>query len=128
MAKKNDEVKVEEPSLLEKIGPWAFLAGLVIAVIASFTKNVAWYLGAIGLVVGLLNISDREVQKYLLASMTFLISVNALSVTMTKMAEVVPVIGGYLGFINPLLANISLFIAPGAAVVALKSLYMISKD
>jgi hypothetical protein len=124
MAKKNGE----EKGFLAKIGPWAFVIGLAIAVIASYTKSIAWYLGLIGLLVGLLNITDKEVKVYLLASITFLISVSTLSTTFTKLGETLPLIGKYLIYINPLLANVALFIAPGAGIVALKALYMISKD
>ena len=113
---------------MEKFGPWAFIVGLIIAMIASISNTVVWFLGVLGLIVGLLNISDQEARMYLLASITFLISASALSATLTKLIERIPVIGNYLNFIDPLLANIVLFVAPGAGIVALKALYAISKD
>ena len=111
-----------------KIGPWSFILGLVIAVIAALSESVFWMLGVLGVVVGLLNISDREITLYLLSTLTFLVSANALSVTLTKLVSYLPYIGNWLNFIDPLLANITLFVAPGAGVVALKALYKISKD
>ncbi|MBU0756431.1 MAG: hypothetical protein KKF44_00060 [Nanoarchaeota archaeon] len=118
----------KKKSWTTKVGPFAFALGLVIAVLASFTWTVVWYLGVFGLVVGLLNISDDEVRTYLLASLTFLVSASALSGTLTRVISVVPFLANYAKLIDSLLANVVLFVAPGAAIVALKALYMITKD
>ncbi len=126
MAKQKQE-EIEDESLL-KIGPWSFVLGLIVAVVSALTRQVFWMLGVLGLIVGLLNITEKEVTKYLLASLTFLMSANALSVTLGKLVEIVPFIRNWIGFIDPLLANITIFIAPGAAIVALKALYLVSKD
>ncbi len=126
--KKEEELPLEEDGLMRKIGPWSFVLGLIIAVVSALTGGIFWMLGALGIVVGLLNITEKEVSNYLLASLTFMVSANALSVTLTQLVNLVPVIGEWLNFINPLLANITLFVAPGAAVVALKALYSVSRD
>lgn len=118
----------KEKTLIEKIGPWAFILGLVVAVLSALTGKLFWGLGVLGLLVGLLNIKDKEISMFLLASLTFLLSSNSLSVTLTKVVSFVPVVGEWLKVIDPLLANITLFVAPGAAVVALKALYNLSKD
>ncbi len=125
MAKKQEP---EDDGLLNKIGPWSFILGLVIAFVSALTSSVFWMLGVLGLIVGLLNITDKELTTYLIASLTFLVSANALSVTLTKLVTLVPIIGEWLNFIDPLLANVTLFVAPGAGIVALKALYNISKD
>ncbi|AJF61544.1 hypothetical protein QT06_C0001G0704 [archaeon GW2011_AR15] len=122
MAKKNDK------GMLGSIGPWAFFFGLLIAVAATFAGQVFWMLGVLGLVVGLMNITEKELSLYLLASLTFLLSANALSVTLTRVVGVVPFVSSWITFIDPLLANVTLFVAPGAAVVALKALYVTSKN
>jgi hypothetical protein len=122
-----DTTEDREGGILNKIGPWSFILGLVIAVIAALTGNVFWIMGVLGLVVGLLNVADREIKLYLLASLTFLVSANALSTTLMQMVGIIPVIGEWMNFINPLLANIALFVAPGAGVVALKALYDITR-
>ena len=129
MAKKEMEETPEiEPSLWDKIGPWAFILGLIIAVLSAFMGTVNWLLGVLGLLVGLLNITRKETQAFLLASLTFLVSVNALSVTLTKLVGLVPVINRLLNVVDPMLANITLFVAPGAAIVALRALYGLSRD
>ncbi len=129
MAKKENNLEEEkESSIMKKIGPWSFILGLIIAVISAFTGSVFWMLGLLGLVVGLLNVTDRESSLYLIASMTFLLSANTLSLTLTKLVTLVPIITKWLNFIDPLLANITLFVAPGAAIVALKALYSLARD
>jgi hypothetical protein len=128
MAKKEEVVEKKESSILKKIGPWSFILGLIIAVVAAFTGTIFWALGILGLVVGLLNITDKESTLYLIASMTFLLSANTLSLTLTKMIQLIPFVADWMKFIDPLLANITLFVAPGAAVVALKALYNLSRD
>ncbi|MFH2020872.1 MAG: hypothetical protein ABIJ34_05630 [archaeon] len=121
--------KVEkEEGFLSMIGPWAFVIGLVIAVIAAYTKQVFWMLSVLGLIVGLMNISERELSTYLLASLTFLLSANTLSITLTRLIEYVPFIKMIMIYVDPLMANITLFVAPGAAIVALRALYGVSKD
>jgi hypothetical protein len=123
-----EEVEERDDGFMVKLGPWAFIIGLLIATVAAFTGQVFWMLGILGLIVGLMNITDRELSLYLIASLTFLLSANTLSVTLTRLIDFVPFIKAAMGFIDPLLANITLFVAPGAAVVALKALYAISKD
>ncbi|MBD3204231.1 hypothetical protein GF327_08095 [Candidatus Woesearchaeota archaeon] len=111
--------------IMRKIGPWAFIFGLIIAVVTAVivepNTGLLWILGFLGLLVGLLNISDREVRTYLIASIAFLVSASSLS----TLLEPVPIVGSA---IRPFLTNVVIFIAPGAGIVALKALYMISKD
>jgi hypothetical protein len=128
MAKKKEEEFLDEDGFLNRIGPWSFILGLIVAIVSALTQSVFWMLGVLGLIVGLLNITDKELSTYLLASLTFLVSANALSVTLTKLVNLVPLLGEMLNFVDPLLANVTLFVAPGAGIVALKALYRISKD
>ena len=53
------------------VGKYAFLVGLVIAVAGGVGFEQAWFgwvLAVLGLVVGFLNISDKESQTFLLAA------------------------------------------------------------
>jgi hypothetical protein len=120
--------KQEDNGLLSKIGPWSFILGLIIAFVSAISGSVFWMLGALGLVVGLLNITDKELHLYLLASLTFLVSVDVLAATIGDVVDIVPFVSQWLNFIKPLLANVAIFVAPGAGVVALKALYNISRD
>ena len=120
--------KKKKNTLLGKIGPWAFVLGLIIAFVSAITKQVFWMLGILGVIVGLMNISDKELSVYLIASLTFLVSANALSVTLAKVIGFMPLIEMLLVFVDPLLANMVLFVAPGASIVALKALYNLAKN
>lgn len=126
MAKKEES---NEPSIMRKIGPWAFIIGLLIAIVSGGlikpTQLMIWFLAILGLVVGLLNITESETSHYLLATIAFLVSSSSLTTVITG----IPIIGQELGsYIAPIVTNIVIFIAPGAAVVALKALYAISRD
>ena len=108
-----------------KFGPLAFTIGLVLAgltgVIIKPTVGMLWLLGALGLIVGLLNISELEVRTYLISSMAFLISTSSLSTVLRP----IPLIGDKIA---PFLTNIVIFLSPGTAIVALKALYSLTKD
>jgi len=106
-------------------GGWAFIAGLVLAVIiALFGMGQDWpvlVLLVLGLIVGLLNISDKEVGPFLIAAIAFMLTFAALN----DIAGAIPWIGDNLGSFFVL---VSAFIAPAAAVVAFKELFAHSKS
>lgn len=108
---------------MEKIGIWSFIAGLVIAVIAGFvwSNTFAIVLGILGIIVGLINISDREVMMYLLSSIAILIGASSLS-------SVIGAIGIASDFLTNLLKAIMIFVAPGAVVVAIKGIFEIARS
>lgn len=108
-----------------QIGVAAFVIGLLIAIVLGIwpalmtPTNTALVLGVLGIIVGLLNVTDKELDRYLMANITFLVGATALAF----FANAVPAVGAYLGAI---VWNISMFVAPGAAVVALKELYEVA--
>lgn len=109
----------------ESIGPWAFYIGLVIAILAAFvvvptSKELIFVLGLLGIIVGLLNITAKEVAPYLTASIALLIA----AMSIAKALEIIPGVSLYIG---ALLNNIVYFVGPGAAIVALKEIYEIAK-
>lgn len=102
-------------------GTWLFIIGLVIAIISGFwALNALWtaILIIIGLVVGLLNVSLKEAQTFLLASVAIVI---------------VSFFGGdilsnvWVGLQRMLYAIIVLII-PATIVVAIKQLFAIAKN
>ncbi len=108
---------------MEKIGQWSFLIGIAIAVLFGiFGTAYAGYVGIIliilGLIVGILNISDREVYDFLIAAI-------ALMLTGAAGLETLPQVGVYIG---PILRNIATFVAPAAVIVALKAVYELGKE
>ena len=114
----------------KKLGGWAFLGGLIIAVLISLVyANSAtvpsWVvpvLAILGLIVGFFNIREKELVLFLVASVAFMISFSSLS-------SVTYLMGNTVGNIFSTLFNLlGAFIAPAAAINAIKAIYHISKD
>lgn len=60
------------------LGSWAFLIGVILAVIlglfGGLTPTMVWILFVIGLIVGLLNVTDEETQPFLIAGVVLIIA------------------------------------------------------
>ena len=107
------------------IGTWAFIIGLLIAVLAGIfagtLPETTLVLGALGVVVGLVNVTEDEVQRFLVATIAFMVSASSLASLFGRFPQ--------LGTaIVAIFSNIVVFVAPAAAVVALKALYDISRS
>jgi len=104
------------------LGAWAFLAGVIVAIIVSFlgvsTTSGIWaiVLVIIGLLIGLLNVGGREMTTFLLASVSLVI----VSYFGAASLLAVPYVGDIL---NALLV---LFV-PASVVVALRALFSTAK-
>lgn len=99
-----------------KIGHWAFIIGILLAIIAGLvpawqTPTITWILVVIGLIVGLLNIQAKETTEFLVAAITLLI---------VGSAGAIPALGV---IVLSILANIVAIVAPAALIVALKAIY-----
>lgn len=110
-----------------RIGGIVFVVGLVLAaIIAIFSAQVtpAWaifVLAVLGLIVGIMNIEDEEINTFLIASVTFLISFQALSSILTSLALGWQAVGAFFGLMT-------VFVAPAAAIVAVKALFGTAKN
>ncbi|MEM1535703.1 MAG: hypothetical protein QXQ82_00735 [Candidatus Pacearchaeota archaeon] len=105
------------------LGAWAFLIGVILAVVFglfAFQTLIAWILLILGIIIGLLNIADEEVQPFLVAGVILVI---------------VAYFGGFafsaetLGtdLLENILRNILLLFVPATVIVALKSVFSIAK-
>jgi hypothetical protein len=109
----------------KKIGGWAFILGVLIAVIAGvvpfgpYAQWISAVLVVLGLVVGFLNISSKEVNDFLIAA----IALTTIAVSSAGLA-LIPAFGGFLA---AMVNYIAVFVAPAALVVALKSIYEAAK-
>lgn len=108
------------------IGAWAFLIGIVIAVtIGVFSAKVTgaaqeitlWLLIFLGIIVGLLNITNKENSGFLLAAVALVI----VSYFGRTILMIIPVLASVLG------ALLILFV-PATIIVALKSVFEIAKN
>ena len=111
-----------------KLGAWAFIIGLVLAIIiaiwSGLSKNATppWaviLLAVLGIIVGLLNITGAEVQKFLVATIAFLLSFSSLGTVLKAL--------GWVG-VDTFFYLLAVFIAPAAAIVAIKALFAIAKN
>ena len=61
-----------------RIGKWAFLVGVVLAVVFSFvgrmTTEVVSVLAVIGIIVGLVNVREEEIRAFLLSGAVLIIA------------------------------------------------------
>ncbi len=105
---------------MQTLGKWAFIIGIVLAVIAAFVTQVAWIywiLAVLGLIVGFLNITAEESRGFLLAAIGLILSATAV--------QGIPLIGEV---VTRVMANIVAFIAAAVLVVALKALFETARD
>jgi zinc transporter ZupT len=104
----------------ETIGKWAFIVGLVIAVLAGllFQPDWAiWVLAILGVIVGLVNITAEETRGFLLASIALTLSASALNT--------LPILGTALSLVLPFVVA---FVAGAMIVVALKELLQTARN
>ena len=99
----------------KKVGHYAFIVGVVLAIIAGIiVTNNPWIVLALvilGLIVGFLNITAKETTEFLVAAIA-LIAAGGANLT------IIPYVGDYL---TAILGYIAVFVAPAAIVVALKA-------
>lgn len=104
------------------LGKWAFLIGLILAVglgiFAAYAGSwLAWVLVLLGLIVGFVNISDKEVGSFLTAG-------------------TVMVLMGYFGgqtlssvvYLSSIFNNILTLFVPATIVVAVKSVLALARN
>jgi hypothetical protein len=102
-----------------KIGKWAFIIGLVVAVLAGLLFQpgwAVWVLAILGLIVGLLNVTAEDTRSFLLASIALTLSATALNT--------LPIVGTALSFILPFVVA---FVAGATIVIALKELFQAAR-
>lgn len=102
------------------IGKWAFLVGMILAVvlglIGQLTSGWIFVLVFIGLIVGLLNIAEKEVGAFLMSG-AVLILVSALG---ENVLDVSPLLS------NILQAILAIFV-PATIIVAIKNVFSLAK-
>lgn len=110
----------------KKVGHYAFLAGILIAVIAGiFTdmldpRIVPLLLLILGIIVGLLNISAKEFTDFLVAGIALL-----LIAVPSGVLDNIPAVGNYL---SSILLNISTFVSFAVLIVAVKAIWELAEE
>jgi len=102
------------------ISSWAFLLGVILAIIIGFigsNQALMYTLIIIGLIVGLFNIADREVEHFLLSGAVLIIA----SAFGGAIVAEIP----YLGQVFDALL---LVFVPATIIVAIKNVFTLSKN
>ena len=122
-----------------KIGSWAFLIGVIIALIVglyaawnlessgeTFGGTIAWVLAVLGAIVGIVSaygmgtITEKEVPNFLLAGIALVVMYGVF-----KGISMDPWIGSLLHGIS---MSLSILIAPAVGILAIKAIWDIGKD
>lgn len=107
----------------EKLGSWAFIIGVLVAIIAGLIPDIitadvaALGLVILGVIVGLVNVTRKETNTFLLASIALLLASAA-------GLNILPLLGNA---VVAILQNIAALIAPAAIIVALKAVWDTAK-
>jgi|SRR3989339_107585 len=111
--------------LLAKVGSWAFIIGVIIALIVGvFSKTstvTTTVLIVLGLIVGFLNVTGRETTPFLLATVSLVLVAYYGGDTLKDVAVVGPFLAGTLGALMT-------FVIPATIIVALKAIYALAHD
>ncbi len=112
-------------------GAWAFLIGVVLAVgmgILSFgvlSPVILGVLVVLGLVVGFINVSSKDVNTFLMAAVSLVI-VSFAGLQGIKGAEIIGI--GIGSLVSSTLGALLVLLVPATVVVAIKSLFSISQN
>lgn len=100
------------------IGYWAFIGGLIVAVLAGFVEIPALplVLFVLGLIIGFLNITEKESTPFLVAVIALLL----IGVAGLQMGKLTPIA-------VPILERFIAFVAAAGLVVALKQVIVLAK-
>lgn len=107
---------------METAGKWVFLASIVIAVIAGAVATtqsfaVVAVLAVLGLIVGLLNVTEKEATAFLVAT----IALALLSLSLGSLLETVSQLAS-------IITNIGVVAGAAGLVVALKTVWSLSSS
>ena len=110
------------PVDMEKVGPYAFIVGILLAILAALMPSLkgdisVWVMVILGILVGLLNITAKEVSVFLIATMSLIIAASASALSLAVI---------WSG-LTAILGNVIIFVAPAAIIVALKAIYALAE-
>ncbi|MBW2967327.1 hypothetical protein KY362_02460 [Candidatus Woesearchaeota archaeon] len=109
-----------------KVGHFAFVGGVLMAIIAGLlqTSSIFLLLGLLmlGVIVGFLNISAKEATPFLIAAIALLVAGTA---DFQPLDRIFSPLGTVL---NAIFSFIRIFVAPATIVVSLKSIIELARD
>lgn len=106
------------------LGKWAFIAGLVLAILSGFLfiPGLSLVLFLLGITVGFMNIKKKEITQYL-------VSIIALIVVSSGIILIEPYLGAMAtGVLKGVLTNFSAFVSASGLVIAIRSILMLGSE
>ncbi|MEM4598675.1 MAG: hypothetical protein QW400_03235 [Candidatus Diapherotrites archaeon] len=116
----------------QRIGGFAFIAGVLIALFGGVISGLGiaepgWIIAVLvvlGIIVGLMNVSDKEITAFLIAAIALLSISNVAAGDIQKSLDmIVPKLGAVIISIT---SHIAAFVAPAALIVALIEVYKVT--
>ena len=111
-------------TLVQKIGSWSFLVGIVIAMAAGFWELNALIVSVLivlGMIVGFLNVTGEETTPFLLATVSLVIVAAVGQGVLGQVSDIGPKL-------QHVLATFITFIIPATIIVACKAIYSLAAD
>jgi len=115
---------MKKENIVQKIGSWAFIIGLIIAVIAGFwpiATIMTSVLIILGLIVGFLNVTGKETNSFLFATLVLVVMATQGGALLANIQ--------YVGaMLQNMFAAMVLFIIPAGIIVALKAIWALAEN
>jgi len=108
--------------VLSKIGFWAFIIGLILALVAGLAwvdnNAVIIILLILGLIVGFLNVTAKEITLFLVATIALIVTGRVFEpLSLLSIGE----------HLDNILAYVATLMAPAAVVASIKALWAVGK-
>lgn len=113
--------------LSKKVGHYAFLAGILLALVLALfsttlsnktTSILLLVLVVLGIIVGFLNITAKEMTEFLVAAIALIVMASV----STTLVVIDMYISGLGTLLQAVLSYIAIFVAPAALIVAIKAI------
>ena len=119
----------------EQVGSWAFILGVVIAVIVGIVGTfvglgaaagwITLVLVILGFIVGFINISGKELNDFLTAGIAVILTSGFAMAPLLALDVLIAPLGTLL---HNMFSNIVVFAAPAVLIVGLKAVFNIAKS
>jgi hypothetical protein len=117
-------MKKTQVNMVQKVGSWAFIAGLIIAIIAGMYEIgpvLTSILIILGLIVGFLNVTGKETNTFLFTTLVLVVMAGFGGQVLSGVTYVGP-------FLQSMFSAMMLFLIPAALIVALKAIYALAEN
>jgi len=123
--------KLPVGNLMTKVGEYAFIVVLIVAVVAGLAvskldaNQQAWVtlaLVVLGIVIGLTMITEKEVTAFLMTAVALIVSSGVAS-----FVNLNTLYGGFGTAVAQVVANIATFVAPAAIILSVKGIYALAR-